>query len=835
MIKILTKNGIELPYLKETLSLKDVNDAFNDSLTLTHAEFPFIIEENEDVIKELGSSEINSLTSKKEIEITFIFGASVFFGKLKVLKYLKNRRSCVLKFGNEFIKILDKKIADYMPVYKYNGETPYTETVAAYYDQSTFIEAIKTDIAKPYPQIDYAAPTLDVGKYYTDDEWSSFQQRFNQKLPTLLVNRRETIIADFSYNVKNFNSFVPMPYLMALLKNPILNNGYKLAGSFVDNPFNSKIVIVPKETHNNTAYLENTGIYFSFADAEILTIGEFYSYVSVYANFGIGIHNINIALTNIQQPTTSGTTKVKVYRIYNEASQTEFFLEKEITEFDFVSNAQFIESISFEVTEDNITDSALCIQYQHSNNVLPDESTININPEAEETVLHLIHPTVDLSRYVPDWSIGELINNLKNWQNLDIVLDEVTKTIYLNYNIEFLNSTDHVDLSDKVIAISDKENAFKNKYNLTYADNKNNVLIEDGHQTINGVVTEDVVSITNKFKALTENSIGNPTSKEYLAEAGVTLILLSDTNEFANSYNTQTLGMHGDFGIVNNYWKKWINFRQKAKQITAVAYLNTLEISKIKKIRKIYFDTRMFAVKGFTTKIKTKLNEVTFELENIIPSKGSTITAPVVTPAINITGYAIAENNGFWVLPWKIVVNFNYVDFSAYNGTITAKQLTGAIGSSYSGLEYTNAVNTINGSSIFQFGYDMTGLAGIYEISLVDNGITSNIIYVDVAAEVAPISEKIIITEVAQPGVFFYSKIIFTLAFENFTPAAAEIHLQKVDISTQLNIGLPIITAISDFTPANFEVDYPSSGSWKVTVKADGFVSNELTKLVMLI
>ncbi|PQB08087.1 hypothetical protein BST83_13745 [Polaribacter filamentus] len=78
-------------------------------------------------------------------------------------------------------------------------------------------------------------------------------------------------------------------------------------------------------------------------------------------------------------------------------------------------------------------------------------------------------------------------------------------------------------------------------------------------------------------------------------------------------------------------------------------------------------------------------------------------------------------------------------------------------------------------------------------------------------------------------------KIIFTLAFENFTPAAAEIHLQKVDISTQLNIGLPIITAISDFTPANFEVVYPSSGSWTVTVKADGFVSNELTKLVMLI
>ena len=212
MIKIITKNGVELPYLKETLSLKDVNNSFNDSFSLTHTEFPFIIQENDDVIKELGSSEINSLTSKKEIEITFVFGSKVYFGKLKVLKYLKNRRVCVLKFGNEFINILNKKIADYMPTYKYNGDIPYTETVNDWFDQNDFISNINADLKKSYPEIDYAAPPLKVGKYYKDDEWALFQETFNQNFTELVLNRREAIVENFSYKVKNFNSFVPMPF-----------------------------------------------------------------------------------------------------------------------------------------------------------------------------------------------------------------------------------------------------------------------------------------------------------------------------------------------------------------------------------------------------------------------------------------------------------------------------------------------------------------------------------------------------------------------------------------------------------------------------------------------
>jgi hypothetical protein len=825
MIKIITKSGVELPYIKETLSIKDVNNAFVDSFNLTHTEFPFVILETPAVITELGASEINSFTSKKEIEITLVFGAKVYFGKLKILEYLENRRTCVLKFGNEFIKILDVNIADYMPTYYYGEEKPYTETVENWYDQEDFIAAIETDMAKEYPAIDYAAPSLNVGKFYTSTEWSEYQERFNQQFNGLLLNRRDAIIPGFSYAVKNFNSFVPMPYLMAMLKNPILNNGYKLAGTFVENPFNNKIIVVPNNADNNTAFSENKGISVSFNDAIIITDVYYLSFP--FSMFGIGNHSIEFIIKGIKKPSQQAAT-LSVDRHFNGNTETENYFTKSDFEYNLNNYADYSGSVNFEVTEANIADSIIFVKFFQYDLILPNESEIVIKPEVAETVLHLIHPTVNLSRFVPDWTLGKLINNLKNFQNLNIDFDETTKTLFINYNEEFLKSYDYVDVSEEIIAITVKENAFKNKHNISYANDVDNVLINEGlFDLITASGNDDVIQIKNGFKILKPGV----NSKDYLETEGVTLSLYTGGVYTALEYNLKTLALNGENGIVNTYWKRWINFRQNSKKIKAVAYLSALTISKIIKKKKIYFDNRMFAFSSFTTISKNNLNKVTLQLENIMPYKPNEISGGLINvldPRLNIVAFSL-EPNGFTSFIWQIIVQFNFIDFTTYNGTITAKQLIGDPGSSYSGYEFENNVSVISGQVSFNFPIVLGAQSGFYEIILNSGAFTSNIVFVNIAAAAANNAPKIIIAEVQQVGVIFYTKGIFTLEFQNFAASTVQVSLQKWNPSTQSAIGLPILSTISNVNLENYKIEFPESGNWRVNVVSGTEISNQLS------
>ena len=825
MIKIITKLGVEIPYIKETLSVKDVNNAFVDSFNLTHTEFPFVVLETPEVIEALGSSEINSFTSKKEIDITLVFGPKVYFGKLKVLEYLKNRRTCILKFGNEFINILDVKVADYMPKYYYRAEEPYTETVASYYDQKDFVAAIEADIIKGYPAIDYAAPILNVGKFYTAKEWDEFQQQFNQQFNGLLLNTREEIVSGFSYNVKNFNSFVPMPYLMALLKNPILNNGYKLAGTFVENSFNNKIIVVPDGLDNNTKLPVNTGIVDSWGAVKR---GTFFTFIMPYSDFGVGSHSVDFVVKGIKKAVSSFDTKIWVVRSFNNDVQEEVLFSKTDFEYNAIDSADYSGSASFDVTEENIADSILYVNFYQHNDILPVESTIKIKPEADETVLHLIHPTVDLSRFSPDWTLGKLINNLKNWQNLDVDFDETTKTLFINYNEEFLKSNKHVDLSSEIVAITSKENSFKNKHNITYANSVDNVVITEGIEVVNGAIkNETIITIENGFKILKSGV----NSKDFLETKGVTLALYTGGIYTALEYNSKTLSLSGANGIVNTYWKRWINFRQNSKKISAVAYLSSTVISRIKKDKKVYFDQRMYAFSSFTTKSKNKLKKVTLELENIMSQKPTEVDSGsviVLDPRLNIVSFA-QEPNGFTSFIWQIIVRYSFIDFTVFNGTVTAKQLIGQPGTAYSGLEYSNSVNTISGQTAFNFPIVIGAAAGFYEVQMNSNTITSNIVFVNVKAAEEPTAEQIIITEVQQPGVFFYTKGVFSLAFENFAATTVEVSLQKWNASTQSAIGLPIISTITNVNLENHEIEFPESGNWNINVISGTVISNKLS------
>ncbi|MGK4567861.1 hypothetical protein [Flavobacterium sp. 3HN19-14] len=83
---------------------------------MSHSTVPFLVVENENCKKTLGSRDIASVLKKKTFDVEVHEGDDVYFGQLQILSYLTGYRKCNLKYATEVLKIFNKKLGDLMPV-----------------------------------------------------------------------------------------------------------------------------------------------------------------------------------------------------------------------------------------------------------------------------------------------------------------------------------------------------------------------------------------------------------------------------------------------------------------------------------------------------------------------------------------------------------------------------------------------------------------------------------------------------------------------------------------------------------------------------------------------
>ena len=68
-----------------------------------------------------------------------------------------------------------------------------------------------------------------------------------------------------------------------------------------------------------------------------------------------------------------------------------------------------------------------------------------------EKVFSELHPTIELGRYLPDWTVGNYLNYLKNQFNLDITIDDFKKDISLNLNEEITSNEECAIISQSLV------------------------------------------------------------------------------------------------------------------------------------------------------------------------------------------------------------------------------------------------------------------------------------------------------------------------------------------------------------------------------------------------
>ena len=600
-------NGIFLNFEKVDFKITDENSSFSDTFKLPHNSYPVRIIEDSQAIKALGSPRIAKTTKVKTFDAYIYIGSSRYSGVLEVSQILSGFRKANLKFGSEIILMMERKIGSFFEVINFLNlpvlSNPYAEESAEEYSGSFDAWSIwaVANVSKVYPEVDFQLPRIGWDDKFDStekgDDWHYYQGYLNNRLYNGLWPNEvgSDNSEDLPYWGENNNIISPQVFLLSPLKKFAEFIGYKLKGQFVNDPFIHRILFSSfKDNMYKRLIVPDPVNITGLDDASWQTPpwGEGFNGLATYRK-RITIDNPGV-----------GTWKLKFRFLVHIGGATLTRLKYEFNGEEVVcfegSSYTYPEEFSGELVlniddpNDDITFSFYC-----SREYLPDYD-LYFTKDVPDTYLYDPHPTLDFNRYLPDWSVSSYLNNLQNFFNLDIGIDEITKTIAINYNEEnYLIQGAIFNLRQKVL-FGDAETSSQDSFILKFDnDLDTNVYLSNENEDINGQKTDYTTEIVNKFKYIPVISGTARYSNSVEDKGGIGLMIYSNVfyPNIDSHYLGKRLALYGDGGILDLYWRRWLLFRLNAYLLKIEVPLTATELLLILKYKKISANGQLFLVK----------------------------------------------------------------------------------------------------------------------------------------------------------------------------------------------------------------------------------------------
>ncbi len=625
-IRIVVKD-IELDYVSKDLTMLDENNSFYERFKVPHNTYPIRLIENEKTFLALGSISMVSANKRKKIPCKLFIGIAAFDAQIIQLSLLPGFRKCNIRIGSKLLTIKDKKISDFFPDYNVMGhnpkDVPYSEksdTLLSAYPAWNWESKYRA--TKIFPEIQWQMAVISYKELFWTGEpnlkhpFIQYKEEINGRDAenNLLVNYYEQT-TDYVI-ASNYNVVSPQVFLLAPLYNIFNHIGYRLTGTFVSDPIMNRILMYSKNNNNTTVLVNKAteNIYLDPTLTKIPILPE------------PGGKSTDIAdswLTYVSFKSVKITEK-KSFRFHYsldmaESSSPEALFGIRIWVNDDLK-LEFYDYLAREykgyVDIDLDIDDIFVYYYHHKDNVYPKSYEIVLSSIDDPKEFIDFHPTIDFSRYLPEWSVIDYINNLNDCFNLKIDIDDIAKTVNIDYNQNYLlsNTIEHIQGS---FDISEVVNIPTESYILRHANDSNgyNKITKHGME-FRGVKEEDTKEIVTKFKIASYNKTTEFTKKIDDLE-GIAIMLYDPSNapntiEFYNEVNLSI------FHIYDYCWKKWILFLLNASSTSVKIALTSTELVAISKTKKIYANNQVFLIK----KIKYKEDvsgflETTMELLSV--------------------------------------------------------------------------------------------------------------------------------------------------------------------------------------------------------------------------
>ena len=602
-------DGIELDYVREDLKVREENNSFSRQLKVSYTTRPIRIVENREAVEALGEFSIPSARKKKFFSCKIVKGGIRFNGIIIQNEKIKGFRKCDLKFGSAVNDIMDKKIASFFPTENVTGAVEFPE----YSDESDsphnagqdWVNLASQMQGKTYPEVKWQLPQMSwKGKFGSDLKQEDTHYKYLGfinyfQLGELLVNRPASLTS-FNEVPYNANVIAPQVFILSPLYYAFRELGYVLTGNFVKDPFFRRLMLW-SENDNMTKVLQKyPGVVIDIASAP---------WEEVMAWNFLGIEAPTYA-KRVMLTAEEGEYKVR-YRIEMSFDLSESYMKGEYGVDVFLNGTRVgsFSSTSLEVQEGELPVSISAeqvgqqveIRYHSFGREMPYDYLIEYAEDLPDLEFHDQHPTIDFSRYIPDWSVVEYLNNFGNAFNLRIEIDDVAKEVQIDFNENDYLIDGDVVVIRKSLEITSFKNIPAESYQVKYANDSDRwsfIAIDLAQRK-----DENTEVLENKFKYI-PHTTGPATLSDAVAEKeGVGLMLAAVGSVYtSDNFQGRTLLIPGKGGIFETYWKRWLLFRLNAGDGVLKGPFTQTELYQISQKKKIYIDNQLWMVKAINYK-----------------------------------------------------------------------------------------------------------------------------------------------------------------------------------------------------------------------------------------
>lgn len=630
LIKIIA-NNIELDFVKETLSIKKENNALNRDFKVSYSSIPFLIIENTNTKKALGTRDLSSVKKIKTIDVVVFEGGKKYSGELQILSYLNGFRKCNLKYASSLLSIMNRKISEFMPVVSViPGETnpmAFTEKSQTVVAGSENWQTYPTPfLTQSFPGVKWQFPTMDWAKKFgenltVEDPWYLYEGRVNKYDSSGLILNTYAVDGGGVCTVTNKNTVSPQVYLLSPAFYVLESVGFTLSGDFPNSDFIKKILFYSnKQNINETSPLKvnisevlSPLVASTRLDTDPVSFDSYYYSIKEINIDTVGTYYFEYDFTEPNFSPTTGSIDFKLFQVY-------VFDEPEYNVFKHFHSSggqSYKGTVKIETQASHIGKKILIRYYTPETNLPANSLKKKI---AYPKVFHQMHPTIQLGRYLPDWTFATYLNALQNIFNLEINTDDFSKKMTINFN-EIAISTSAKVVLKKSLAVTGYEQSPSNAFLLKYENSEDMALwITKSGAVTYGIQTSDFVErLDNKFKFIPTTYTAE-LSEDLDSKNGIGLMIYDPAEKpyISNNYLGQTLKIDGSRGIYEVFWRKFIKFLLNGSAVDMLGPFTEKELNEILSLKRIFVDNQEYLIASTESRETDQNNyEVKFNLVSV--------------------------------------------------------------------------------------------------------------------------------------------------------------------------------------------------------------------------
>lgn len=540
------------------LSDNEENNWFSDSFFSKYS-FPFDIDLTNELDEATGYiSQILSSITETYFEVKYVHNNTIEDAIFEVEAFEKTA-SCVVRYGLEQLPSFDKKLSE-LSLEKFDLT-----------GGQTIFEHAQTVITKKWPEVNYNFPQVHVDKYNPDDElWTGFQKILNNRVGGAFLENTVDTVEDITYNR---NVMQPLPYWIHILQRGMADGGFTLGGQILSDPRLQVACLYADVDYFKKPALQEPVEIIQMSEDAISVVNGRSKYFARRELLTPGKYNISGTVKAMRWANFNAYCVIK-YRdqeLWNQrASGTDMWHGSELRSYDI--------DLDFETLVDLDINDITVENYQPQTWETPIIdlliSLVRVNDSTGVAIPTVINENkVDLTKSVPNKTFVEFVKDVKNYFNYDLSVSG--KMAIMDRIDSKLNTSDTLDFRFSEVKYPQIKYNSGISFLLKFQDIEsteikylpvfhNKDVIVNSNFTVNEKTTTIEISAL-PLPLLTRNSVQTAyafesnDSKSYL----VNYDGMFNGNNYSKPIDDYLLpSVHAE------YWKKWFNFRIKAKGLS---------------------------------------------------------------------------------------------------------------------------------------------------------------------------------------------------------------------------------------------------------------------------